>query len=151
MLRGKSAGLGTARLDLANFVKGADGWRLQWQMIGEGRKNGNTTRVEMQFAVREGGSSLVLGIDDQNAYLGARDGASGELVRTHRWKDVPANQPHTFAVEFHGDVFVAFVDGKRAGAVAAPKDLAADRRIRAAVEGGTGFFSDIEVARMRRP
>jgi serine/threonine protein kinase len=150
MLRGRSPGLGTARLDLANLVKGADGWRLQWQMIGEGRRTG-TVLVEMQFAVRESGTALVLGIDDQNVYIGTRDGATGALKRVRTWKDVPANRPHSFAVEFHGDVFVAYVDGKKAGSAAAPKDLSSDRTIRAAVEGGAGYFSDIEILRLRKP
>jgi serine/threonine-protein kinase len=151
VLRGKSTSLGAARLDLAGFVRGADGWRLQWQMIGAGRRNGNTARVEMQFAVLESGSSLVLGIDDQDAYLGTRNGAAGELVRTHRMQGPAASAPHTFTVVFHGDVFVASVDGKRVGSAAAPKDLSAGRTIRVAVEGGVGFFSDIELTRMKRP
>ncbi len=151
VLRGQSTALGFARLDLDRFTKGAPGWRLEWQMIGARRGTGNTALVEMQFAVLESGTALVLGIDDQAAYLGTRDGASKALARTHWRKDVPANRPHTFVVEWHGDVFVASVDGLRLGAVAAPKDLPAARTLRAAVEGGVGFFSDISVARMRRP
>ncbi len=151
VLKGKSASLGAARLDLAGFVRGADGWRLQWQMVGAGRRNGNTARVEMQFAVLESGSSLVLGIDDQDAYLGTRNGAAGDLVRTHRVRGPAASAPHTFTVDFHGDVFVAAVDGKRVGSVAAPKDLSAARTIRVAVEGGVGFFSDIELTRLKKP
>jgi hypothetical protein len=151
VLRGQSSALGLARLDLARFVQEAPGWRLEWQMIGEGRGTGNTVLVEMQFAVPESGTALVLGIDDQAAYLGTRDGASKALTRTHGLKDAAANRPHTFVVEFHGDVFLASVDGKRVGAVAAPKDLPAARTIRAAVEGGAGFFSDITVTRLKRP
>ena len=151
VLRGASNGLGFARLDLAKFVKGAAGWRLEWQMIGAGRTGGNAALVEMQFAVLGTGSALALGLDEQAAYLGARDGASKALTRSHWTKDAEANRPHTFAVECHGDVFLAFVDGKRIGSVACPKDLPESLTIRAAVEGGAGFFSDMTVQRLRRP
>jgi serine/threonine-protein kinase len=149
-LRGKSASLGMARVDLERFVRGADGWKVEWQMVGEARRTG-TVRTEMHFAVRENGEALVLGIDDQDVYLGRRDTATGELVRTHRLVGIEAGQRHTFVATSHGDVFLLFVDKKRVGSVAVPKDLLPARTIRAAVEGGVGFFSDVFVTRMKKP
>jgi hypothetical protein len=120
-------------------------------MFGEGRLSGGPARVEMHFAVRRNGEALVLGVDEQDAYLGVRDVASGALRRTHRLEGVAAGAPHTFAVACHGDVFVATVDGRRAGAVAVPADLVPEGTIRAAVEGGAGYFSDILLHPLRRP
>jgi serine/threonine protein kinase len=149
-LKGKAADLGLTRYDLARRVEGAPGWRLEWQMTGESRRTG-TVLVEMQFAVLESGTALVLGIDDQGAYLGSRDGASQALDRTRTLKDAAAGEPHTFAVELHGDVFVATVDRKPLGAVAAPPGVVAARTIRAGVQGGAGYFSDIFLTRLRKP
>ena len=108
-------------------------------------------RTEIHFAVRRGGEALVLGIDDQDVYLGRRDPVSGELVRTHRVKGVEPGYRHTFTVECHGDVFEATVDRKMVGAVAMPDDLVENRTIRAVVEGGIGYFSDVFVTRMKKP
>jgi predicted Ser/Thr protein kinase len=150
-LKGKHVGLGMARYDLPAPVRSAPGWRLEWQMLGEGRRTGGIVRTEFHFAVRQGGEALVLGIDDQDVYLGRRDPANGELVRTHRLPGIEPGYRHTFAVECHGDVFEATVDRKKVGAVAVPTDLVPQRTVRAAVEGGIGYFSDIFVTRMKKP
>ena len=150
-LRGKRDALGKARLDLASRTKGAAGWRLEWQMLGERRRTGAVVRTEVHFAVRSDGSALVLGIDDTGAYLGSRAPDGGGLQRTHRLATAEPGQRHSFSVENHGDVFVATVDGKPLGAVPVPADLVPEGTIHAAVEGGVGYFSDIALTRLKRP
>jgi serine/threonine protein kinase len=150
-LRGKRDVLGRARLDLARRTEGAAGWRLEWQMLGESRRTGAVVRTEVQFAVASDGAALVLGIDDQGAYLGTRDAAAGTLERTHRLPSVEPGARHAFAVDNHGDVFVATVDGRPLGAVKVPAGLAPQGTIHAAVEGGVGYFSDIALTRLKRP
>ena len=151
LLRGAGKGLGWARLNTATMVKDAPGWRLEWQMFGEGRRSGGVARVEMHFAVRRTGEALALGIDDQDVYLGVRDTNSGTLVRTHHLAGVAAGAGHTFVVANHGDAFVATVDGRKVGAVKVPADLVPEGTIHAAVEDGAGYFSDILLQALKRP
>ncbi|HEU4394915.1 MAG TPA: serine/threonine-protein kinase, partial [Planctomycetota bacterium] len=150
-LRGKRDALGRARLDLARRTEGAAGWRLEWQMLGESRRAGAVVRTEVHFAVGADGSALVLGIDDQGAYLGSRAPDGGGLRTSHRLPSVGPGARHALAVENHGDVFVATVDGKPLGAVKVPAGLAPQGTIHAAVEGGVGYFSDIALTRLKRP
>jgi len=151
-LRGQSAGLGRARLDFTRWVKDAPGWRLEWQMLGEARRRGESVRTEMQFGRRAGGRPLVLGIDDAGAWLGTRDPeAKDALERTHLRAGVQPGVRHTFVVENHGDVVVASVDGERIGSVEVPAGLAPVAAAVAAVEGGVGYFSDVLLQRLRRP
>jgi predicted Ser/Thr protein kinase len=129
-------------------IRGTAGWRLACEAVGERRATGETARVELQFAEGGDGWVLVLGLDDQEAYLGRRNRASGELRRTHALRGPVAGAPHTLVVENHGGVLLGFVDGKRVGSVAAPAGMAADLPFRLAVEGGVGYFSGITLQPM---
>jgi hypothetical protein len=152
LLRGQAASsIARTERDVTRMVTGAPGWRLELAMVGAGRSAGETSRVEVHFGLARDERALVIGVDDQGAYMGRRDPSTGALERTHGLKGIASNQVHTFVVENHGGVYRGFVDKKPLGALAAPEQPAEGIVLRLAVEYGVGFFSDILLQKMAAP
>jgi len=148
-LRGsRASALASAERALPPAFREAAGWKIEWQMIGERARGGSTARVELHFAEGPGGTQLALGIDDEGAYLGRRDLASGSLERTHGDARAKAGAPHSLVVENHGGVFLASVDGRPLGAVKGADPAPGRPFLRLTVEDGAGYFSDLQAWKM---